>query len=141
MSKALELNCVKYGYNFIENSNIQSDNLWEDDLHLDNSGKGNLLNNFLISFNKNYLIKQTSYLININSISSERGKPVICRQGCFIEHNYILHAKLDLEKITVGHVNINSVRNNFDALSFIIDSSIDILFISDTKLMIHFRQP
>ena len=112
MSKTLKLDCVNYGYNFIENSNTQSDNLWEDDLHLDNSGKGNLLNNFLISLNKNYLFKQTFYLININSISSERGKPVICGQGCFIEHNYILHAKLDLEKITVGHVNINSIRNN-----------------------------
>ena len=38
------------------------------------------------------------------------------------------------EKITVGHLNINSIRNKFDALSFIIDTNIDILLISETKL-------
>ena len=38
------------------------------------------------------------------------------------------------EKIIVGHLNINSIRNKFDALSFIIDTNIDILLISETKL-------
>ena len=38
------------------------------------------------------------------------------------------------EKIIVGHFNINSIRNKFDALSFIIDTNIDILLISETKL-------
>ena len=35
-------------------------------------------------------------------------------------------------KIIVGHLNINSIRNKFDVLSFIIDTNIDIY--SDTKL-------
>ena len=39
-----------------------------------------------------------------------------------------------LEKIIVSHLNINSIRNKFDALSFIIDTNIDILLISGTKL-------
>ena len=38
------------------------------------------------------------------------------------------------EKIIVGHVNIDLIRNKFDALSFIIDTNIDILLISETKL-------
>ena len=38
------------------------------------------------------------------------------------------------EKIIVGHLNISSIRNKFDALSFIIDTYIDILLISGTKL-------
>ena len=38
------------------------------------------------------------------------------------------------EKITVGHLNINSIRKIFDALSFIIDTNIDILLISESKL-------
>ena len=42
------------------------------------------------------------------------------------------------EKIVIGHLNINSIRNKFDALSFIIDTNIDILLISE---MIHFPQP
>ena len=56
MSNALKLNCVKYGYIFIENSNIVPDNLWQDSLHLNNSEKGNLLNDFLVSLNKNYFL-------------------------------------------------------------------------------------
>ena len=38
------------------------------------------------------------------------------------------------EKMIVGHLNINSIRNKSDALSFIIDTNIDILLISETKL-------
>ena len=38
------------------------------------------------------------------------------------------------QKIIVSHLNINSIRNKFDALSFIIDTNIDILLISETKL-------
>ena len=45
------------------------------------------------------------------------------------------------EKIIVGHLNINSIRNKFDALSFIIDTNIDILLISNTKLDDSFSQP
>ena len=38
MNNGLKLDCVKYGYNFIGNSNILPDNLWEDGLFLNNSG-------------------------------------------------------------------------------------------------------
>ena len=38
------------------------------------------------------------------------------------------------EEIIVDHLNINSIRNKFDALSFIIDTNINILLISETKL-------
>ena len=56
------------------------------------------------------------------------------------KHNDIVDAKIGLremkiqcpEKITVGH--LNSLRNKSDALSFIIDTNIDILLISETKL-------
>ena len=46
MNNALKLDCIKYGYHIIENSNILPDNLWQDGLHLNNSEKGKLLNNF-----------------------------------------------------------------------------------------------
>ena len=58
MNNAFKLYCIKYGYNFIENSNILPDNLWQDGLHLNNSGKGKLLNNFLVSLNKNYFLSK-----------------------------------------------------------------------------------
>ena len=37
-------------------------------------------------------------------------------------------------KIIVGHLNISSIKNKFDAVSFITDTNIDILLISKTKL-------
>ena len=51
VSNALKLDCVRYVYNFIENSNMLPDNLWQDGLHLNNSGKGTLFNNLLASLN------------------------------------------------------------------------------------------
>ena len=38
------------------------------------------------------------------------------------------------EKIIVGHLSIYSIREKIDALSFIIDTNMDILLISETKL-------
>ena len=36
------------------------------------------------------------------------------------------------EKMLVGHLNINSLKNKFDALSFINDTNKDVLIISET---------
>ena len=57
-NNALKLDCIKCGYNFIENSNILPDNLWQDGLHLNNPGKGKLLNNLLVSLNKSYFLSK-----------------------------------------------------------------------------------
>ena len=38
------------------------------------------------------------------------------------------------DKLILSHVNINSIRNNFDALSYIIGNNIDIILISETKI-------
>ena len=38
------------------------------------------------------------------------------------------------DKLILGNVNINSVRNKFDALSYIIGNNIDIILISWTKV-------
>ena len=37
-------------------------------------------------------------------------------------------------KLILVHLNINSIRNKFEALKFIIDNNIDIFLISETKL-------
>ena len=58
MNNALKLDCIKYGYHFIESSNILPDNLWQDGLHLNNSGNGKLLNNFLVFLNKSYFLSK-----------------------------------------------------------------------------------
>ena len=59
MNNVLKLDLIKHGHNFIENSDILPDNLWQDSLHLNNSGKGKLLNNFLVSLNKNHISSKT----------------------------------------------------------------------------------
>ena len=38
------------------------------------------------------------------------------------------------DKLILGHLNINSVRNKFEVLTYIIDNNIDLLLISETKL-------
>ena len=38
------------------------------------------------------------------------------------------------DKLILGHLNINSIRNKFEALKFISGNNIDILLISETKL-------
>ena len=47
-------------------------------------------------------------------------------------------------KIIVGHLNINSLRNKFEALQFIINRNVDIILLSETLFfyswMIHFLQ-
>ena len=40
----------------------------------------------------------------------------------------------NLNKIVVGHLNISSIRNNFDFLAHQVKGNIDVLIISETKL-------
>ena len=92
--------------------------------------------------------------MNVNNLSSERGESVLYDEDKFntqskiipnsfnsTDLNDILDPKIGLremeiqcpQKITVGHLNINSIRNKLDALSFIIDTNIDISLFSGTK--------
>ena len=43
-----------------------------------------------------------------------------------------------LDKLILGHLNINSIRNKFEAVKFTIDRNIDIFLISETKLDVSF---
>ena len=38
------------------------------------------------------------------------------------------------DKLILGHLNVNSIRNKFEASKFIIDHNLDIFLISETKL-------
>ncbi|XP_057314887.1 uncharacterized protein LOC130656060 [Hydractinia symbiolongicarpus] len=51
LNHILENEAKKYGYIFIDNSNIMESNLWKDGLHLMESGKVLLANNFLFYIN------------------------------------------------------------------------------------------
>ena len=53
-----------------------------------------------------------------------------------INENSVIEAKSGLkdmkikspDKVIIGHLNINSIRNKFDTLSYTIENNIDILF-------------
>ena len=61
--QCLKLDCVKYGYNFIENSNILPENFGQDGLYLNNSVNCKLLN----KLKQELFFKQTFYQTNISN--------------------------------------------------------------------------
>ena len=79
--------------------------------------------------------------------SNESLSSVLCNSefksesGCSNKGNFT-DAKVGLQemksecpdKLIMGHLSINSIRNKFDALSIIVKNNIDILMISETKL-------
>ena len=56
LNKSIKELCRKHGYSFIDNSNLSSENLWQDRLHLNNSGKGVLLKNYVVTLNDSYFL-------------------------------------------------------------------------------------
>ena len=51
LNSSTKVLCQKHGCSFIDNSNVSSENLWQDGLHLKNSGKGVLLKDFVVTLN------------------------------------------------------------------------------------------
>ena len=43
-------------------------------------------------------------------------------------------------KIIAGYLNMNSLRNKFEALQYVINRNLDIILLSETKLDGHFLQ-
>ena len=74
------------------------------------------------------LILSTSiiYELNINSeqVVNDSDPSIISKNLKIVNPN----------KINIGHLNINSIRNNFECLTYIISKNIDISLISKTKL-------
>ena len=56
LNKSIKELCQKHGYSFIDNSAGSSENLWQGGLHLNNSGKGVLLNNYTVTVNDSYFL-------------------------------------------------------------------------------------
>ena len=53
--------CKKNGFCFVDNSNISVDNLFKDKLHLLDSGKTILVNNFIYCINNYFLLTHTHH--------------------------------------------------------------------------------
>ena len=84
----------------------------------------------------------TSELISLNNSNSTSKEP-----SSSSSQRYSLDAKARLmemkpqspDKLILGHLNINSIRNKFDGLKIFNDNKIDIFLISETKLDDLFR--
>ena len=46
----------------------------------------------------------------------------------------------NINRVVIGHININSIRNKFDPLSSLVKDNIDILMVLETKLDSSFPQ-
>ena len=57
VNNILQDKCATHQFHFIDNSNIKKEHLWKDGLHLNQSGKNLLMNNFLRSLNNFFLRK------------------------------------------------------------------------------------
>ena len=56
LNNSIKALCQKHGYSFIDNSNLPFENLWQDGLHLNNSGKCVLLINCVVTLNDRYFL-------------------------------------------------------------------------------------
>ena len=54
----------------------------------------------------------------------------------FQSHYALVRPPRNPDKLLFGHLNINSIRNKSEMLSYQIKGNIDVLMVSDTKLMI-----
>ena len=60
MNNALRNKCQTSDYHFVNNSNITTEKIWKDGLHLRNCGKGIIINNFVQSLNSSHFFNKTT---------------------------------------------------------------------------------
>ena len=56
VNNILRSKCQTSGYHFTDNNNITTKKLWKDGLHLTNSGKSIIINNFVQSLNSSHFL-------------------------------------------------------------------------------------
>ena len=90
--------------------------------------------------NENDTQQRPSYIIKRNKDYTHA--EAILKSPSFSASEEFNDAKIGLKvmtenspnKIIVGHLNINSLRNKFEALQYIININLDIILLSETKL-------
>ena len=82
------------------------------------------------------VVENKSALTNLSNYTSLQKSPSsLSKMGALNAKSRLMEMKAQSsDKLILGHLNINSIRNKFEALKFIIGNNIDILLISETKL-------
>ena len=100
--------------------------------------------NFLGNFTGNILRNRDKEMQKLDQISPTRISPVISsarrvipNNDSFVDEPFSILKKLrtnNVNRIIVGHLNINSLRYKFEELKDIVKSNVDIIILSETKI-------
>ena len=81
------------------------------------------------------VVENKSVLTTLSNYSLQKSPSSLCKIGALHARSRFKEMKAQsLDKLILGHLNINSIRNKYEALKFIIGHNIDIFLISETKL-------
>ena len=81
------------------------------------------------------VVENKSILTTLSNYSLQKSPSSLCKIGALHARSRFKEMKAQsLDKLILGHLNINSIRNKYEALKFIIGHNIDIFLISETKL-------
>ena len=83
--------------------------------------------------NHSEFVSKINPLLDLNVENSENNCGVDNGINEFIE--YLQNLRIETSgNLLIGHLNVNSIRNNVDMLSYMIGNKTDILMISESKL-------
>ena len=91
---------------------------------------------FTLADQDNTLLNETLALSTSTSRNSEILQSSNAETIVYSDPNLVLRdlRKKNADRLIIGHLNINSIRNKFEALKFLIKGKVDILIVSETKI-------
>ena len=87
-----------------------------------------------LSFSLFCIVLNIALCMNITQINTHIPIPV-GNERCVFEHLQDLRLKKP-KKVTIGHLNINSIPNKFDGIMDFVATNLDVFSISENKLMV-----
>ena len=153
LNNLLHEECVKNGIYFIDNSAVTERDFWKDGVHMVESGKCLVANNFICHLNNFFRVKKPSYmeLVNKKKSSGEdtsANEPMsesvsdsqIAQNNSFSNLDLALY-NLQLLKQKyhsnpfISYLNINALSNKINALRQVCKiCPLEILYVDETKL-------
>ena len=129
--------CNKLGICYVDNRNIRMKHLWKDGLHLVESGKVILANNFLSYLSKCFFNTYTSSgVIYLDDDIRNTKLDLSVSKSSAADLEMLQDDRLKLlHNPLIAYLNINSLRNKVNDLGEILkDLPLDYMVISETKL-------
>ena len=131
--------------------------LWKDGIYLLESGNTKLAENFIYFLNNSYWLSPYDYYLeaqtheniahtlsqllntkNCESISTKSILNTNTSNEANIENNVLKNLRLkNSDKVIIGHININSLRNKFELLTEIVRDKVDLLMISEKNSILY----